>query len=104
MSEPETTPSDWSAAAAAVRPDPRPWIGGRRVEVDPGRSFRSENPATGATVAELPACGAAEIDAAVRAARAAFEAGAWSRLSPRDRGRKLRAFADQVRAHAREFA
>ena len=104
MLEPDTTPTDWSAAATALRPDTRPWIDGRRVDVEPGRSFRSENPATGATVAELPGCGAAEIDAAVCAARAAFERGGWSQLSPRDRGRKLRAFADQVRAQARELA
>ena len=104
MPEPETTPTDWSAAAAALRPDPRPWVGGRRVEVDTGRSFRSENPATGATVAELPCCGAADIDAAVRSARTAFEGGAWSQLSPRERGRKVRAFAEQVRAHAEELA
>ena len=38
-------------------------------EVDPGGGFRSENPATGTTVAELPCCGAAEIDTAVRSAR-----------------------------------
>jgi len=104
MSDPEPTATDWSAAAAALRPDPRPWIDGRRVDVDPGGGFRSENPATGTTVAELPSCGAAEIDTAVRSARTAFEGGAWSQLSPRERGRKVRAFAEQVRAHARELA
>ncbi|MFN5651895.1 MAG: aldehyde dehydrogenase family protein [Actinomycetes bacterium] len=104
MSDPEPTPTDWSAAAAALRPDPRPWIDGRRVDVDPGGGFRSENPATGTTVAELPSCGAAEIDTAVRSARTAFEGGAWSQLSPRERGRNVRAFAEQVRVYARELA
>jgi acyl-CoA reductase-like NAD-dependent aldehyde dehydrogenase len=97
-------PDDWRAAAAALRPDPRPWIGGRRVEARTDGLFESRNPATDAVVAELPRGGEAEIDAAVRAARAAFDRGDWSQLSPRDRSRKVRAFADRVRAHARELA
>jgi len=104
MLEPESTPTDWHVAAAALRPDVRPWIGGSRIEVDVSRSFRSENPATGTTVAELPCCGEAEIDAAVRTARAAFDSGEWSQTSPRDRNRKVRAFAAQIRSQARELA
>jgi len=104
MLEPESTPTDWHVAAAALRPDVRPWIGGSRIEVDVSRSFRSENTATGTTVAELPGCREAEIDAAVRTARDAFDSGEWSQTSPRDRKRKVRAFAAQIRSQARELA
>ncbi|MEI4473002.1 aldehyde dehydrogenase family protein [Frigidibacter sp. MR17.24] len=46
-------------------------------------------PAEGVVFAEIAAGGAAEIDAAVAAARRAFEGGAWSRLSATERGRLL---------------
>ena len=104
MSDTPSIAKDWAAVARALRPDVRPWIGGRRVEPSGADGFRSLNPATGELVAELPACGPAEVDAAVRAARAAFERGDWSGLSPRERARRLAAFADAVERHADELA
>jgi acyl-CoA reductase-like NAD-dependent aldehyde dehydrogenase len=98
------TPSPWAEEARALRPDGRPWIGGRRVEAVASGSFTSTNPANGTLVAELPACGAADIDAAVRAARDTFERGVWSGLSPRDRAQRLHAFAEAIGRHGRELA
>jgi acyl-CoA reductase-like NAD-dependent aldehyde dehydrogenase len=104
MSTADIAPTNWADESRALRLDPRPWIGGRRVEAQARGTFASHNPATGAVVAELTACGAAEIDAAVRAARDVFNRGDWSELSPRDRAQKLHAFADAIAGHARELA
>ncbi len=50
------------------------WIDGRPVEVLPEQTGPVYNPATGEVIARVPRGGAAEVDAAVVAARAAFPA------------------------------
>ncbi len=62
------------------------------------------DPATGEQLASIPAAGAADVDAAVAAARRSFEAGVWSRMAPSGRGRILWRLAELVRAHADELA
>ncbi len=47
-----------------------------------GRRFVTENPATGQPITEVAEGGAADVDAAVAAARAAFDRGVWSRMDP----------------------
>ena len=61
------------------------------------------NPATEEVIAEVPAAGAADVDAAVAAARAAFE-GPWSRLTARERGRLVRRLADRLMERVDEIA
>ncbi|OYO27583.1 aldehyde dehydrogenase family protein [Janthinobacterium sp. PC23-8] len=58
------------------------------------------NPAREEVIARVPAGGAAEIDAAVRAARAQFAGGAWSRLSGPERGALILKLADLVERDA----
>jgi acyl-CoA reductase-like NAD-dependent aldehyde dehydrogenase len=58
------------------------------------------NPAREEVIARVPNGGAAEIDAAVRAARAQFDGGAWSRLSGPDRGALILKLADLVERDA----
>ncbi|MGW4477019.1 aldehyde dehydrogenase family protein [Nonomuraea sp. NPDC004354] len=60
------------------------------------------NPATEAVVAEVELADAAEIDRAVERARTAFLT--WRQVSPGDRARLLRRFAEKVDAHAEELA
>jgi len=60
------------------------------------------NPATEATITELPLAGVAEADAAVARAKAAGPA--WRAVAPADRARLLRRFADRVDSHAEELA
>jgi betaine-aldehyde dehydrogenase len=64
--------------------------------------FSTHNPATGALLATLPIAGAAEVDAAVRAAQAAQPA--WAALSGTERGRVLRRAADLLRTRNDELA
>jgi acyl-CoA reductase-like NAD-dependent aldehyde dehydrogenase len=62
------------------------------------------DPATGREITTVAAAGAADVDRAVRAARAAFDDGGWSGLRPRERGRILQRAADLLRDRAEEFA
>jgi aldehyde dehydrogenase (NAD+) len=60
-----------------------------------GRTMEVVNPATEEVVAEVPSAGAADVDAAVSAARAALN-GPWGRLSARERGRLVRKLGDRL--------
>jgi betaine-aldehyde dehydrogenase len=62
----------------------------------------SVNPATGEVLASVRIAGVAEVDSAVRAARAAQPA--WAALSGTERGRVLRRAADMLRARNDELA
>jgi aldehyde dehydrogenase (NAD+) len=67
-----------------------------------GRTFEVVNPATTERLAHVTQGGAADVDAAVRAARAAFPA--WAGLSDHARARHLYALARAVQKHARLLA
>lgn len=62
------------------------------------------DPSTGTQITEIAAGGAAEIDAAVKAARAAFDGGSWSKLTATDRGRLLSKLGEAIAAHAEDLA
>ncbi|MDC0720427.1 aldehyde dehydrogenase family protein [Nannocystis bainbridge] len=79
-------------------------IDGRVVPSTGGATLPVEDPATGEIFATIPAGGAEDIDRAVRAARASFVAGAWSRADPAHRGRVLWAFARAIRDEAEALA
>src|SRR5271167_693647 len=60
------------------------------------------NPATGAKIAEVPACTAADVDAAVETAKAALPE--WLDTTPGERAAALLQLADLLEEHAEEFA
>jgi gamma-glutamyl-gamma-aminobutyraldehyde dehydrogenase len=91
------------AEAPRLRLRTRPFIGGEFRDVASGRRYVTENPATGQPIAEVAEGGPADVDAAVAAARAAFEAGVWSRIGPGERKRTLIRWADLIEANAREL-
>ncbi len=80
------------------------FIDGEFHPAESGERFVTDNPATGETLAEIAGGGAADIDAAVRAARRSFADGRWSRRSPADRKAVLLRFADLLEANAEELA
>ena len=61
------------------------------------------NPATEEVIAQVASAGAADLDAAVSAARAALD-GPWARLSARERGRLVRGLGDRLLERADEVA
>jgi gamma-glutamyl-gamma-aminobutyraldehyde dehydrogenase len=80
------------------------WIDGQFVPAESGRTYVSENPATGQPLAEIALCDDGDVDRAVAAARRSFEAGVWRDLAPAERKRVLVRFADLIDAHSDELA
>ena len=68
-----------------------------------GKTFETLNPATGEVLAHLAQGDQADVDAAVRAARAAFE-GPWSRWTPYQRQLLLVKVRDYIEANFDELA
>ena len=63
-----------------------------------------DNPGTGAPLAEQASANAADIDAAVAAARHCHESGVLSAMRPVERGRMVRAIGDYLLAHIDDIA
>ncbi|MBB6253094.1 aldehyde dehydrogenase family protein [Nitrospirillum iridis] len=77
-------------------------IGRRWVQAASGRSIPSIDPATGQVLAHIPDADGVDVDAAVRAARAAFPA--WADMVPAQRAAILWRVADVLEAHIDELA
>ncbi|MDQ2768152.1 MAG: aldehyde dehydrogenase family protein [Gemmatimonadota bacterium] len=80
----------------------RHYIGGEWLEPMGGERFVSIDPSTGASLGHVAQGNAADVDAAVKAARAAYPA--WAALSSHARARHLYALARTVQKHSRFLA
>ena len=78
------------------------YIGGAWQPPAAGEYFDTSDPSTGEKLASIAQGSAADVDAAVRAARAALPA--WQALTPHARARYLYALARQVQKHSRWLA
>src|SRR6202163_3871471 len=79
-------------------------INGKWVEAASGKTFASYNPATGEVLANVAEGDKEDINRAVKAARAAFETGPWSKISTSERGKMIWKLADLIEKHLEEFA
>ncbi len=79
------------------------WIDGGRVESASGATLSVHDPATADQICEVAEGGAAEVDAAVAAARGAFVNG-WRDLAPHRRAGLIYALADQIKQNLQELA
>jgi gamma-glutamyl-gamma-aminobutyraldehyde dehydrogenase/4-guanidinobutyraldehyde dehydrogenase/NAD-dependent aldehyde dehydrogenase len=84
--------------------DGRSVINGKRVDSLSGETFACISPVDGSQLAEVARCGAADIDAAVAAARAAFDDHRWSGMSPAQRKKIMIRFADLVQKNGDRLA
>ena len=80
------------------------FVDGEYVDAVSGETFDCVSPITGETVAQVAAGDAADVDKAVRGARAAFDSGVWSRLAPKKRKKTLLRLAALMEEHADELA
>ncbi|HKE44796.1 MAG TPA: aldehyde dehydrogenase [Steroidobacteraceae bacterium] len=100
----DTRTPDWHSLAAAVRPRSQAFINGRYLDAASGETFDCLSPIDGRRLAQVAATDAADVDAAVAAARAAFNKGSWSRMAPARRKRVLLRFSELILKHAEELA
>jgi aldehyde dehydrogenase (NAD+) len=79
------------------------FIGGKWMDAASGKTFPTINPATCETLTQLAEADERDADAAVAAARRAFESGPWPEMSASDRGRLLWKVGDLVDKYNEEL-
>ena len=84
--------------------DGRAFINGERVAARSGAAFDCLSPVDGRLLTQVARCTEADVNAAVAAARTAFEDRRWAGLAPAQRKRVMIKFADLLLAHADELA
>ena len=82
---------------------PKMVVGGQSCEALSGKTFAVYDPATGGEIAQVPAGGVEDVNAAVAAARAAFE-GPWSNMSAMARQSLMLKLADLIEENGEELA
>lgn len=80
------------------------FIGGRWQPAASGKTFATVNPATEEEIAQVAEGDAEDIDRAAKAARNAFETGAWPKMDASDRGKLLYRLADLIEEESGELA
>jgi betaine-aldehyde dehydrogenase len=82
----------------------RMYINGEHVTSANGGWFPIYDPSTEEIIAEVPDSGEADVERAARAAREAFERGAWPETTAQQRGRLLFKLADRIRKETDRLA
>jgi acyl-CoA reductase-like NAD-dependent aldehyde dehydrogenase len=85
-------------------PDKGLFIGGEWRPAAGGQTLDTIDPTTLEVITRIAAADEDDVDAAVRAARSAFEGAEWAAMSPYDRASILLQIADVIEAHADELA
>ena len=73
------------------------YVNGQWVSAASGATFSVYDPSTEEVIAQVAEATAADVDKAVKAARAAFDSGPWPATTAQDRGRILFKLADKIR-------
>ncbi|SLN43917.1 aldehyde dehydrogenase [Oceanibacterium hippocampi] len=95
---------DWKEQAGRLSYRNQAFINGQYVDAASGKTFDCVSPVDGKVLTRVAACDTADVDRAVAAARAAFDAGYWSRLAPARRKKVLQKFAALILSHKDELA
>ena len=94
----------WQDKAATLSIEGRAFIDGAYRDAQSRRTFDCVSPIDGKLLAKVADSGAADVDAAVAAARRAFDAHVWSGLNPRKRKSVLQRWARLMREHLDELS
>ncbi len=98
------TAAEYRAIAAGLDFPSQAFVNGGFRPAESDATFSTLNPATGAELTKVAACGADDVNAAVGKAREAFDDGRWSRLHPAERKETLIRLAKLLKRNARELA
>jgi gamma-glutamyl-gamma-aminobutyraldehyde dehydrogenase len=92
------------SAVAHLKFRTQAFIDGGYANAASGKTYVSINPATGKPLAEIASCEAADVDAAVKAARRSFQEGVWAKRSPSERKHVILRFAELIEENLGELA
>lgn len=87
-----------------IEAGPKMIVGGRPVDAESGETFDVVDPSTGSAFTRVPKAGIADVDAAVAAARDAFEDHRWRGLRPGKQTQILTKLADLIKKNLAELA
>ena len=93
-----------SSTAKATVKTYQNYINGQWVSSSSGETFPVYDPSTEEVIAHVAAATAADVDKAVKAARAAFDSGPWAQTTAVDRGRILFKLAEKIRQNSAMLA
>jgi aldehyde dehydrogenase (NAD+) len=96
-------PAPESRDIVSVQPEYGLFVAGAFRPAADGRTFATINPATEEPLAQVAAAGPADVDAAVAAARTAYEQ-VWRPMAGSERAKYLYRIARQLQERSREFA
>src|SRR6218665_3264553 len=96
--------SPWHQRATELQIDGRAFIHGERCAARDGQTFEKHSPIDGRLLGAIARGQQADVDAAVRAARSAFDDGRWAPKPPATRKRILLRFAELMLAAKDELA
>src|ERR1700682_4099925 len=82
----------------------RNYVNGQWIASVSGETFPVYDPSTEEVIARVSAANSADVDAAVKAARAAFDSGPWPQTTAQDRGRVLFKLAEKIRQNSAMLA
>jgi acyl-CoA reductase-like NAD-dependent aldehyde dehydrogenase len=91
-------------ATKFIERTPKMTIGGAAADAKSGDTFDVIDPSTGAKISEVPRGSSEDIDAAVAAARAAFDDRRWSGLRPGKRSDVLYRIGELIKRNSAELA
>ncbi|MGH8794933.1 MAG: aldehyde dehydrogenase family protein [Stackebrandtia sp.] len=99
----EYAPAPESRAIVDVKPSYGLFVGGEFVDSKDGSAFKTVNPASEETLSEVTAAGAADVDAAVAAARKAYDT-VWGPMPGAERAKYIYRIARIIAERSRELA
>ncbi len=80
------------------------FVNGKAIAAQDGSVIEVESPIDGKVFTTIARAGKVDADVAVKAARASFEKGAWSKAAPAERKKVMHKIADLIEKHALELA
>src|SRR5262245_786907 len=80
------------------------FVNGKWESTASGKTLPVYDPSTEEVIAHVAASEAADVDRAVKAARAAFDSGPWAQTTAQDRGRILFKLAEKIRQNSATLA
>jgi len=92
------------AMARSLRFQTKAFVGGQFVDALSGKTFETITPITGKVLASVAECDKEDVDAAVQAARKAFDRGTWRNMAPARRKAIMLKWADLMEKNAQELA
>src|SRR5260370_2605147 len=100
----QLTRVDWKGRVGGLAYRNQAFIGGKFAPSLSGKTFDCINPATGQVLTKVAACEQADVDAAVKAARAALDKGTWANMPPAHRNRVILKLSELMMKNREELA